>query len=230
MKIVCPAGIHHSVEESRICPHCIGAVPKPVLHALLSGRDRIRGAKEKPAFGVGSLVDQCLRRSYYKLTEEELLDLEKLWIFSRGHAVHTFVTQTLTDKEKEIFVKKEFPHFDVIGFVDALHDNIIYEFKTTTNIPEEPQEHHALQAQGYFSLLPEEKQKQIEKILVVYLSMQKIKTFEVPRRDITSFLESRAAQLTHALQKKLPLHREISWLCKYCEFNDACFNRDKTID
>jgi len=231
MKIQCPTGDTHSVEDSKTCPHCLNSIPKPVLHALLVGRDRAHTKKEKPAFGVGSLVSECLRQSYYKLTEEQILELEKLWIFSRGTAMHNFVTQTLKDKEeKEIFVKKEFPAFDVIGFIDAMHDNVIYEFKTTANIPEEPQHHHALQAQAYFSMLTPEQQKQITKILVIYLSMHKVKTYEVPKRDITAFLESRAAQLTHGLNKKIPPKREISWLCKHCEFNYTCFNRDKAID
>jgi CRISPR/Cas system-associated exonuclease Cas4 (RecB family) len=230
MKIRCPAGDEHSIEFSKTCPHCLREIPKPVLHALLSGRDREHTKKEKPSYGVGTLVSECLRQSYYKLTEEQVMELDKLWIFSRGTAMHNFVTHTLGEKEKEIFVKKEFPAFNVIGFIDAMHDGTIYEFKTTSNIPEEPQHHHALQAQGYFSMLSEEEQKQIAKILVVYLSMQKIKTYEIPKRDITGYLESRAALLTNALNKKIPPTKEISWLCKYCEFNDFCFNRDKAVD
>jgi len=230
MKIRCPSGDEHSIEFSKTCPHCLREIPKPVLHALLSGRDREHTKKEKPSYGVGTLVSECLRQSYYKLTEEQVMELDKLWIFSRGTAMHNFVTHTLGEKEKEIFVKKEFPAFNVIGFIDAMHDGTIYEFKTTSNIPEEPQHHHVLQAQGYFSMLSEEEQKQIAKILVVYLSMQKIKTYEIPKRDITGYLESRAALLTNALNKKIPPTKEISWLCKYCEFNNICFNRDKAVD
>lgn len=230
MKIKCPNGHEHTVENARFCPFCLEHIPKPVLHALLVNRDREHVKKDKPAYGIGSLVAECLRQSYYKITEEQVFELEKLWTFSRGSAMHNFVTQTLSKPEKEIFVKKVFPQFDVIGFVDALHDNVIYEFKTTTNIPDEPQTHHVLQAQGYFSMLPEERQKEIAKIIVVYLSMQKIKHFEVPKRNITSFLESRAAQLTQAVKTKIPPHREIGWLCRYCEFESICFNKDKNID
>lgn len=230
MKIKCPQGDEHTIDVAKTCPHCLNLIPKPVLHALLVGRDRERSKKEKPAYGVGTLVSECLRQSYYKLTEEQVMEIDKLWTFSRGTAMHNFVTQTLGDEEKEIFVKKEFPAFDVIGFVDAMHDKTIYEFKTTTNIPEEPQTHHVLQAQGYYSMLNPEQQKEIAKIIIVYLSMQKIKPFEVQKRDITAYLESRAAQLTHALNKKIPPAREIGWLCKYCEFEKFCFNRDKAID
>ena len=230
MKIKCPNGHEHTIENAKICPFCLGQIPKPVLHALLAGRDRERSKKEKPAYGIGTLVSECLRQSYYKLTEEQVMELDKLWTFSRGTAMHNFVTQTLDEKEKEIFVKREFPAFDVIGFVDAMHDKTIYEFKTTVNIPEEPQTHHVLQAQGYFSMLSEEKQKEIAKIIVVYLSMQKIKPFEIPKRNIIAYLESRAAQLTSALNKKIPPPKEVGWLCRYCEFEDICFNRDKSFD
>ena len=230
MMIKCPGGHEHTVENAKICPFCLGQIPKPVLHALLVGRDRERKPKDKPAYGVGTLVSECLRQSYYKLTEEQVMELDKLWTFSRGTAMHNFITQTLDNKEKEIFVRKEFAKFDVIGFIDAMHDKVIYEFKTTTNIPEEPQTHHVLQAQGYFSMLTEEQQKELAKIVIVYLSMQKIKHFEVPKRDITTFLESRAAQLTLALRNKIPPAREIGWLCKYCEFEKFCYTRDKGID
>ncbi len=230
MKIRCPSGSLHEVAHARECEHCLAEVPKPILHSLLHERDRVRTPKEKPAFGVGTLVAECLRQSYYKLTEEEILDLDKLWIFSRGHAIHEFITRTLEDKkEKEIFIKVEFPQFDVIGFIDAMHHDVVYEFKTTNTIPETPQTHHVLQAQGYYSMLKQEQKERINKIKVIYLSLQKIKSFDVPKRDILPFLESRAAQLTLALRYKLPPEREVGWQCKYCEFYDMCFNRDSSL-
>ena len=230
MKIRCKTGELHDVAQARECPACLADVPKPILHSLLVGKDRVRTPKEKPAFGVGTLVVDCIRQSYYKLTEEEILDLEKLWIFSRGHAIHEFITQTLEDKkEKEIFVKTEFPQFDVIGFVDAIHHDTVYEFKTTNTIPESPQTHHTLQVQGYYSMLTPEQQAKIEKIKIIYLSLQKIKVFEVPKRNILPYLEARAAILTNALRKKMPPQREVGWQCKYCDFYSICFNRDKDL-
>ena len=225
IKIRCPKGKHHTVEESKVCPHCNEVFPGPVLHALLNGREHTAKDREKPAFGIGMLVSNCLRQSYYKLTEEQVFDLEKLWTFSRGHAIHHFITNTLKDEEKEVFVKKQFPRFDVIGFVDAIHDDVVYEFKTTANIPDTPQTSHLLQAQAYFSLLPENIRQKIKMVRVIYLSLQNIKTFEIPKRDITPFLEARATQLMLALQNKLAPEKEVSWLCKYCDFYDKCFNK-----
>lgn len=230
MKIQCPTGVHHSIEEAKACQHCIEFLTRPILHSLLEKTPRTKTEHERPRYGVGTVTGLCLRQAYYKMTEEEILDLEKLWVFSRGHALHEFVSKSLPKHEKEVFVQKEFSHFDIIGFIDALHDNIIYEFKTTANIPATPQSHHMLQAQGYFSLLDEKIQKEIEKIKIVYLSLSKIKAYEVQQRDITHFMEGRAAILTQSLKVKTPPKREVSWLCKYCEFNDMCFNRDKTLD
>ncbi len=231
IKIKCPSGAEHTVEEAKSCKDCQKLYPKPVLHALLHDRDRAHKEREKPAFGIGMLVSNCLRQSYYKLTEDQVMELEKLWIFSRGHAIHTFVTHTLDETEKEIFVKKEFPNFDILGFVDALHDGVIYEFKTTATLPDAPQTSHVLQAQAYFSLLPEPQKSAVKAIQIIYLSMHSIKVFEIPIRDITSFLEARAVQLTLALKNKLPVEKEVSWLCKYCEFYNLCFdNKPKFID
>lgn len=220
MRVRCPNGDLKTVEECRNCK--TPCHPLPVRHALLHGRDRERTKKEKPAFGVTTLTANCLRQSYYKLTEEEILDLDKLWIFSRGHAIHAYVTKTLKNEEKEVFVKKEFPHYDIIGFIDALHDDVLYEFKTTANIPEEPQKHHILQGQAYYSLLDPLKQSTIKKIKIVYLSMQKIKTFEAVPRDILPWLQSRAEILTQALQTKTPPPAEMTWLCNYCDWKDKC--------
>ncbi len=221
MKIKCPTGEQRTIDECKNClRHC---VPKPIRYALLHGRKEKDHKNEKAQYGVSSLVGDCLRQSYYRITEEEVFDLEKLWAFSRGHAIHEFITKTLERKEKEIFVKKEFPAFNIVGYVDAIHNDVIYEFKTTPKIPDKPQNNHILQGQGYFSLLPPEWQKQIRKIILIYLDMQKIKAFEVPKQDITTFLESKAAQLTLALRNKTPLRQEVSWLCKYCDYYEKCF-------
>jgi len=220
MKIRCPNGDLKTIEECRNCKN--PCLPLPIRHALLYGRDIERTNKDKLTFGVTSLTSNCLRQAYYKLTEEEILDLEKLWIFSRGHAMHTFITKTLEEGQKEVFVKKEYPSFSIIGFIDAIHDDVLYEFKTTANTPETPQNHHILQGQAYYSLLDPLKQSSIKTIKIVYLSMQKIKTFDVIPRDILPWLQNRAAILAQAIQTKTPPPAEMSWLCKYCDFSDLC--------
>ncbi len=225
VKIRCPNGEEKEVEACRNCPN--PCLPHPIRHSLLKDRDKVRSKKEKPTFGITSLTSNCIRQSYYKLTIEEVHNLEKLWAFSRGQAIHTFITQTLKDEEKEIFVKKDFPTFTILGFIDAIHDGIIYEFKTTHDIPENPQSHHVLQGQAYYSLLNPEQQAKIKKILLIYLSMQKIKTFEVPKRDITGWLYVRAQQLTNALKTEIPPEKEVTWLCNYCDFEKLC---DETIE
>ena len=141
------------------------------------------------------------------------------------------ITPQMKQYQKTEVVYKEFPNFDVLGFVDALHDGIIYEFKTTATLPDAPQTAHVLQAQAYFSLLPEPQKSAVTSIQIIYLSMHSIKVFEIPIRDITSFLEARAMQLTLALKNKLPVEKEVSWLCKYCDFYQKCFSdKPKFID
>src|SRR3990172_3973078 len=140
VKIKCPHGeMHASLEECKHCPHCEEMFPGPVLHSLLNGRDRERKPKDKPTFGVGLLVSNCLRQSYY--------------------------------------------------------------------------------------MLPEPTKSNIKSIKIVYLSLQNVKTFEVSKRDITPFLEARATQLMLALQNKNAPEKEVSWLCKYCDFYEKCFGK-----
>ncbi len=226
IKIKCPSGIiHNTFEECEACPYCTAQVPKPILSSLLNGKKTQPKEHPKPTFGIGLLVSPCLRQSYYKLTETQILELEKLWILSRGQALHSFITSALGESEKEIFVKKEFPNFDIIGFIDAMQAGTIYEFKTISTIPTAPQTPHLLQLQAYFSLLPEEEKTKVSALKLIYLSLQNVKVFDVPKRDITPYLEARGFQLLNALQTKTPPEKEVNWQCKYCEFYNHCFGQ-----
>jgi len=227
MKIKCPDGSVKTAEECLACQECF---PPVVKRSLLARHDRKKTKKEKPAFGISRLVSGCLRRSYYELVIEVPKSLEKLWIFSRGSAIHSFFQKGLEwGKEREIFRKIELPAFDLIGYIDAIYDGVLYEFKTTGNVPEFPQQHHVLQAQGYFSTLSPEEQEKIKKIIIVYASLQKIKHFEVPKRNILPFLEAQGVKLAQALKNQAPPTKEASWQCEYCDFRDVCEGK-KNID
>jgi len=219
VKILCPDGTEKTVEEVLNSDY----FPKPILKALLDGRDKKRKRpKDRQRFGVTRLVGDCLRRSYYDLTEEVPISLEKLWIFSRGHAIHNFFQAHMDEKECEIFRSKSFSAFDVIGYIDAIHDNTVLEFKTTNNIPTEPKHTHTLQTQAYFSMLPPEEQQNIEKIKIIYFSLNKIKVYEVPKRNILPYLEARGTLLAKALTSLVPPNREEGWICNVCDFNKIC--------
>lgn len=219
MKVLCPDGTEKTVEEVLDSDY----FPKPILKALLDGRTKKKKKKTgHPRFGVTRLVGDCLRKSYYDLTEEVPISLEQLWIFSRGHAIHNFFQAHLDESEQEIFLEKPFHHFSVIGFVDALHDNTLFEYKTTSNIPNQPKRAHVLQSQAYFSMLPEEEQKKIKKLEVIYFSLSRIKQYEVPKRNILPYLEARGTILAQSLESGNPPKREEGWICNYCEFSKIC--------
>jgi len=227
MRVKCPDGSEKEIEE---CLECSKCYPKFILEILLGGRKKKRKDRSKQRFGVTRLVGGCLRRTYYDLTEEVARPLEKMWIFNRGTAIHEFIQKNIPEEDVEIFVTKEFGHFDVLAFIDAVHGGVLYEFKTTANIPEAPQEAHILQAQAYYSLLPKEKQDKINKLSIIYFSLHKIKEFEVPKRDIIPYLEARGTILANALTSKTEPKREESWLCDHCEFKDFCYGHKPTSD
>ena len=107
-KILCPDGTEKTVKEVLESDY----YPKPILQALLAGRDKKKKKKrDRQRFGVTRLVNDCLRRSYYDLTEEVPISLEQLWIFNRGHAIHDFFQAHLEDKEKEIFITQKVQRF-----------------------------------------------------------------------------------------------------------------------
>jgi CRISPR/Cas system-associated exonuclease Cas4 (RecB family) len=200
-------------------------MPLPVRKKILPKGSSERKKYEKPRFGVTRLTNKCLRKSYYDFTEEVVHNLEKLWVFNRGHAIHEFVTTELMDEEKEVFIKKDFGDFLLLGFIDAVHEGVLYEFKTTANIPNEPQEHHVLQAQAYYSMLSDEEKEKIKKVVVVYFSMQQVKEFEVLKRDISKWLKSYGSILAAGLKEKVPPNPMPGWICNYCDFLEKC-NKD----
>lgn len=219
MKIKCIDGLDKEVEECLACGKCY---PAPIMKTLLGGRNQKRTEREKPRFGVTRVIANCLRKSWFDLVEEVAHPLEKMWVFNRGHAIHDFFQKDMPKKDVEIFKEAKFALFDLIGFIDAVHDGVLYEFKTTATLPEIPQEHHVLQAQAYFSMLSPEEQDRVEKIIIIYFSLNGIKHFEVPKRIITHFLEANGTILAQALKANIPPQKEKSWLCNYCEFKEHC--------
>jgi CRISPR-associated exonuclease Cas4 len=226
MKVTCPDKSEKEIDECLNCEN--PCYPKFILKLLLDGRKKKKKKRDRQRFGVTRLVGGCLRKTYYDLTEEVSRTLEKMWIFNRGTAIHEFVQKDMPEEDVELFLTKEFGHFDVLAFVDAIHEGVLYEFKTTANIPQEPQEHHTLQAQAYYSILPPEKQEKIKKLVLMYFSLHKIKQFEVPKRDITHYLEARGTMLANALTTGTEPKREEGWLCDYCEFKDICYGHKLT--
>jgi CRISPR/Cas system-associated exonuclease Cas4 (RecB family) len=220
MKVKCPDGSIVSAEE---CIECSKCLPKPLVEMLLKGRNRKRKKRDKPRFGVTRLVGNCLRKTYYDLTEEVAHTLEKMWIFNRGTAIHEYVQKDMPQEDVEIFREQKFASFAVLGFIDAVHNGALYEFKTTANIPQSPQEAHILQSQAYYSMLSDEQRAKVKKLLVIYFSMHKIKVFEVPPRNILPYLEARGTILTNAIKLGKAPKREESYICNYCEFKDICY-------
>lgn len=220
MKVRCPDGSEKDAEE---CIECSKCYPEYILKMLLAGRNRKKKKRDHPRYGVTRLVGGCLRRTYYDLTEEVAHTLDKMWIFNRGTAIHEFVQKDMPQEDIEIFMERKFGTFSVIGFVDAIHKGGLYEFKTTANIPQTPQDAHIMQAQAYYSMLDEEQKAKVKKIVIMYFSMHKIKTFEIPLRNVLPHLEARGTILTNAIKTGQQPKREESYLCNYCDFKDICY-------
>ncbi|SVD70505.1 uncharacterized protein METZ01_LOCUS423359, partial [marine metagenome] len=217
VKIICPDGEERHIND--IYETEYEHFPPVVIKALIAGRGKKRKrSKKKPRFGVTRLTGPCLRRSYYDLVEEVPITLTKLWIFARGHAIHNFFQEHLDETENEIFLSQDFGLFDAIGYVDVLSDNVMYEFKTIQTIPEKPKIEHIMQLQSYYSMLDLEKQSKIKKLCIVYFSLNKIKTYEVPKLDMLNYLEARGSVLANPLKISSPPPREESYICNYCDF------------
>ena len=195
VKIICPDGEERHIDDIYDAEY--EHFPPVVIRALIAGRGKKkkRDPSKKPRFGVTRLTGPCLRRSYYDLVEEVPISLNKLWIFSRGHAIHNFFQEQLDESENEIFLSQDFGLFDAIGYVDVLSDNIMYEFKTIQSIPDKPKLEHTMQIQSYYSMLDPEQQANIKKLSIVYFSLNKIKQYEVPKINTLNWTPAQARPL-----------------------------------
>ena len=109
-KILCPDGVERTTEE--VLNSDFEHYPPVVLKALLAGRNKKKKKREgNPRFGVTRLTGPCIRRSYYDLVEEIAIPLKRLWIFSRGHAIHNFFQEHLEEHENEVFLQKNSDYF-----------------------------------------------------------------------------------------------------------------------
>ena len=214
-KIKCPIlGKNVTIRECLSCSSCL---PRPILEKLFEGLE-----SEPNRYGVTELVHPCLRRSYFARKQERSYSLQDLYVLNRGRAFHSWFNEFFHMNEVKLF--KQFKHFAIVGVIDAIQptrDGItLFEIKSVNKLPKVPYEHHRLQIQAYYSLARET--LQIDKLVLVYLSMNDFAVFQVEKRNIMSYLYQRAKKLHFALKRNKPPKIEDTSLCYFCPFKGIC--------
>lgn len=103
----------------------------------------------------------------------------------------------------------------------------LVEKKTTNELPRTPNTHHITQLEYYYVLCLENK-KPVDSLWLLYLEKKypAHKFFKVhprPVEEIKKEMLTRKNLLEEAIKKDKVPERNLSWLCKYCQFSPKCF-------
>jgi CRISPR/Cas system-associated exonuclease Cas4 (RecB family) len=203
--------------------------------------------KEHHPKGIGryypSEAGTCLRKVWYSYKFPTEVEPELLKIFEMGNIVHNFVVEVLkSEKTKDVeLLESEFPFkeqvddFTISGRIDNLikvkASGKIYlvEVKSTKSIDfvKEASPHNIQQLQLYMHFTG------VHNGFLLYIDKTNLRTkvFEISydEAEAKRILERFKALHKHLTEDKLPeaegrAHKEINWMCNYCEYKDRCFN------
>lgn len=215
LKINCP--IRQEVVSARECIRCGLCLPPGILKRLFKDIEF-----EPNRYGVTELVTPCIRRSYFARKLDKSYTLKDLYILGRGRAFHSWFNEFFS--MNEVKVVKRFKNFSIVGIVDALEQTeegtVMYEIKSVTRIPKVPYPHHVTQLQAYYSLARET--FEVDRLVLVYLSMNDFTTFQVEKKDVMKDLYRRARILHNAILKDVPPPIEDTTTCFFCPFRSTC--------
>jgi len=173
---------------------------------------------------VAEVASPCLRRSYFSRTRVAPPSPIE-FLKTVGSEVHLKLAEVLRAEgcEVEVSVGLQLGGFKLCGRVDALcrekDGEVVIEFKTVSELPEQPYESHLLQVQAYLLML------KLERGYLVYLSRTtgRVRVFRVLRngRALKQLVE-RAKQLHEALVRSSPPPPERGPWCRDCPFTVLC--------
>jgi len=170
---------------------------------------------------VTEAVSPCLRRSYYARTRvQQPTPVEFLKV--AGQDIHLALQDILRGEGWDVEVSVALPVNDFVlrGRIDAAKDDVILEFKTTVNIPEDsPYSSHVLQAQAYLAMM------HASQAYIIYLSRTngKVKVYRVhPNKQALKQVVERAKQLHQALKNSKPPNPTRGPWCEHCPHKPTC--------
>ena len=175
-----------------------------------------------------SYITDCLTRSYYRITKQESHeDSKNRYYRASGRLIHSFILDKLATKlnaKKDVYLKYETPEFVIAGVADIVAGDYVLELKTTTKLPDKPNEAHVEQLNAYMAMANKAYG------YIVYLSRANgsAKSFEVTfDPELWQYTQDKAKELRKAcLDGYIPKpYKPRSWLikaCKHCEFKEIC--------
>ncbi|MCI4460682.1 MAG: PD-(D/E)XK nuclease family protein, partial [Thaumarchaeota archaeon] len=191
--------------------------------------------ERRPGTFYPSYIGYCLRRQYYIYRIGEEPTSERLAVFATGKGVHEAVAEALGASGEvrvegvEGDVKLSAGGITLSGRVDIIlaevgGRRVVVEVKSTSRLPEAPQDHHLLQLQIYLNALG------VDDGVLLYWDKRRgsLRAFDV-RRDPSQLNRAveRALVLNEHLRKDAPPPREAVmegrlWECDLCEYRGIC--------
>jgi CRISPR-associated exonuclease Cas4 len=171
---------------------------------------------------VTEACSPCLRKAYYSRTRASRptpVEFVKL----AGTDMHVMLQSVLSGEGWDVEVSVALPlsdyGFTLVGRVDAVRDGEVIEFKTSSEVPEQPYRSHELQVQAYMQVL------NARRGYIIYLSRTsgRVKVFLVrPDKQALRQVIQRARKLHEALKNGAPPEPTKGPWCNTCQFFSEC--------
>jgi len=163
----------------------------------------------------------CIRQAYLNRTLKpkiEDYDFTQKWRLFRGIIFDQAITTLFERNQIRITHRVKNLPIVITGKADFIEDDVLWELKTVSELPEKPQEHHVLQVLFYaYYLLP-------KSCRILYVAMDNVRVFEIDYNDelarqAVELLEERAKTLYECLRKNEPPEpTKNRRLCESCFF------------
>ncbi len=217
-----PPSIWCNLEQKRVkydeCINCAKCLPSPFIKLIFDTTKPY--IYQENRYGVTELL-WCLRRSFYERTSINYPTLHDLYILCRGIMFHQFFNSLFNLKEVKIEknFKIENEEFTIVGIIDGIWEDTMFEIKSVANLPVFPRPQHVVQLQSYYTLLNSPK---IKKLMIIYFSMNNFNFFTVPLENKEQWLKERAYKLHICLKENKVPDREEGVYCSWCPFYVKC--------
>jgi CRISPR/Cas system-associated exonuclease Cas4 (RecB family) len=187
-----------------------------------------------------------LRKLWYSYKYPQEIDSDLRKIFEAGNIIHGFVVEVLkSEKNKDVkLVKSEMPfkidakdfvvsgRVDDLVFVKVLEKNVLVEVKSTKDVSsiKTPQTNHVMQLTFYMYATG------VHDGVILYIDKNNLKSKvfefkfdhkkgdEIFNRFIFLHDHLKKDELPEAEAKKV---KDMSWMCKFCEYREKCDNSEK---
>jgi CRISPR/Cas system-associated exonuclease Cas4 (RecB family) len=196
----------------------IDMLPEPIWKKIVE--DTAGYEPEIGTYHVSELI-YCLRKAYFRRMYRDQITLNPTlrWYYYRGLLFDKIWTKCFD--LNQVPVQKVCGEYTIIGRIDFIYENKIYELKTSFYLPKEPSVKHLAQVNCYSAM------SGIKEARLLYISFSgypRIFTVDTSNsQDILNLVSLHAGILHGCLKdKNPPAPNNEEWECRNCEVKEIC--------